>query len=388
MITGNKHNIVNVDALHKYHTGVNTPSTSEELTNENVTSFKVGTSNVNGVDLTNQMEQSLVDITYIKGKTVKENSKLNSVKVVFDSGEKELHSSGDVYFDEYKDGKFYKRIKKMTANDFTRGKAICGTNASWDNSGNTYAFYFNGMIFDCIDSYSIKCNLLNHFEIEDLTHGTSTGVCTDGEYGWIAFRVDNATLGITSSDSNVKKLQKAEEWFFNSNIEILYLINETITHESITILANPNEEINVVSGTPTTIKHTVQLNTKSQVEETQKQIVKSNKSIWQKFKELTDVKMSISENGYIKFPTAFGGLLIQWGRIENTPGIPEIRINLPVAYSEKIYGMQFTGQWGHSNHHYWVSGNTDYKTFITPIKIGSQDVVNVSDPVYWFIIGR
>ena len=49
MITGNKHNIINVDALHKYHTGVNTPSTSEELTNENVTSFKVGTSNVNGV---------------------------------------------------------------------------------------------------------------------------------------------------------------------------------------------------------------------------------------------------------------------------------------------------------------------------------------------------
>ena len=39
MITGNKHNIVNVDALHKYHTGVNTPSISEELINENVTSF-------------------------------------------------------------------------------------------------------------------------------------------------------------------------------------------------------------------------------------------------------------------------------------------------------------------------------------------------------------
>ena len=388
MITGNKHNIVNVDALHKYHTGVNTPSISEELVNENVTSFKVGTSNVNGVDLTNQMEQSLVDITYIKGKTVKENSKLNSVKVAFDSGEKELYSLQDGFFDEYKSGKFHKKIKKLTANDFTRGKAICGTNASWDNSGSTYAFYFNGVVFDCIDDYSIVCNLLKHFELEDLTHGTSTGVCTSGELGWIAFRVDNATLGITSSDSNVKKLQKAEEWFFNSNIEILYLVNETITNESITILTNPNEEINVVSGAPTTIKHIVQLNTKSQVEETQKHIVKSNKSIWQKFKELTDVKMKLEENGYIKFPTAFGGLLIQWGRVENTPGIPEIRINLPVAYSEKIYGMQFTGQWGYSNHHYWVSGNTDYKTFITPIKIGSQDVVNVSDPVYWFVIGR
>ena len=58
-------NLVNGDSLKKYHIGVNTPNISEELINENVTSFKVGTSNVNGVDLTNQMEQSLVDITYI-----------------------------------------------------------------------------------------------------------------------------------------------------------------------------------------------------------------------------------------------------------------------------------------------------------------------------------
>ena len=69
MVTGNKHNLVNVDALHKYHTGVNTPSVSDELINENVTSFKPGTSNVTGVDLTNQMEQSIVTLNGIEGKT-------------------------------------------------------------------------------------------------------------------------------------------------------------------------------------------------------------------------------------------------------------------------------------------------------------------------------
>ena len=47
-------NLVNGDSLKKYHIGVNTPNISEELINENVTSFKVGTSNVNGTDLTNQ----------------------------------------------------------------------------------------------------------------------------------------------------------------------------------------------------------------------------------------------------------------------------------------------------------------------------------------------
>ena len=387
MITGNKHNIVNVDALHKYHTGVNTPSISEELINENVTSFKVGTSNVNGVDLTNQMEQSLVDITYIKGKNVKIGSKINSTIVNFDSGEKELCSVKDL-FDKYENGKLHKKVKKLTTKDFARGGALCGTNAGWQQDKGTYSFYFNHIVYDCIEETAIECNCLDHIFYQTMVDGTAPGITLSSEWGWIAFRVDNATLGITNSDTNVQKLQKAEQWFFNSNIEIYYLVNETITNENITILANPNEEINVVSGTPTTIKHTVQLNTKSQVEETQKQIVKSNKSIWQKFKELTDVKMEMNENGYIKFPTVLSGLLIQWGSVENTPGNPEIRINLPVAYSERIYTIQFTGQWGHSNHHYWVGGNTDYRTFITPVKIGSQDVVNVSDPVYWFTIGK
>ena len=313
-------NLVNGDSLKKYHIGVNTPNISEELINENVTSFKVGTSSVNGVDLSNQMEQSLVDITYIKGKTVKENSKLNSVKVVFDSGEKELHSLQDRFYDEYKDGKLHKRVKKITPKDFEVIHIHSGSEHSWNNNSDTYSFVFNFVGGDCIDESVLACSALDVISYSDLTNGTRTGIFLSREWAWIGFRVDNDTIGVSNSDIDSQKLEKAKKWFFNSNIEIHYLVNEIITNESITILANPNEEINVVSGTPTTIKHTVQLNTKAQVEETQKQIVKSNKSIWQKFKELTekfkeftDVEMKLEEHGYIKFPTAFGGLILQWG---------------------------------------------------------------------------
>lgn len=306
-------NLVNGDSLKKYHIGINTPNISEELINENVTSFKVGTSNVTNVDLSNQMEQSLVDITYIKGKTVKENSKLNSVKVVFDSGEKELYSLQGEFFDEYKNGKLHKRIKKITPKDFEVKHMHSGSEHSWNNNSGTYSFVFNFVGGDCIDESVLACSVLDVVSYSDLTNGTRTGIFLSREWAWIGFRVDNDTIGVSNSDIDSQKLEKAKAWFFNSNIEIHYLVNDTITDESITILANPNEEISIISGTPTTIKHTVQLNTKSQVEETQKQVVKSNKSIWQKFKELTDVEVKLEQDGYIKLPTALSGLILQWG---------------------------------------------------------------------------
>ena len=332
-------NLVNGDSLKKYHIGINTPNISEELINENVTSFKVGTSNVNGVDLANQMEQSLVDITYIKGKTVKENSKLNSVKVVFDSGEKELHSLQDRFYDEYKDGKLHKRVKKITPKDFEVIHIHSGSEHSWNNNSDTYSFVFNFVGGDCIDESVLACSALDVISYSDLTNGTRTGIFLSREWAWIGFRVDNDTIGVSNSDIDSQKLEKAKTWFFNSNIEIHYLINETITNESITILANPNEEINVVSGTPTTIKHTVQLNTKSQIEETQKQIVKSNKSIWQKLKELTDVEMNLEQNGYIKLPTVLGGLILQWGKVKGAfnDGLFGQDLNLPITFPNCVY---------------------------------------------------
>ena len=340
MITGNKHNIINVDALHKYHTGVNTPSISEELINENVTSFRVGTSNVNDVDLTNQMEQSLVDITYIKGNTVKENNVYNPTVIPFSSGNKKLYSLKNGLCDEYLNGKLHKRIRSLTVEDFDLTKVFCGSNAGWNVSGETYAFYVNNIGGDCIEEITIECNFLDH--MFDIGNQDIAGLTVSSEWKWIGFRIKNKFLGITSSDSNTVKLEKAKNWLKTSSFEILYRINEVITDESITVLANPNEEINIVSGTPTTIKHTVQLNTKSQVEETQKQIAKSNKNIWQKFKELTDVEINLNNTGYIKLPTALGGLILQWGIISPTLSNygSDTYIEFPVHFSNKVFNIQ------------------------------------------------
>ena len=331
-------NLVNGDSLKKYHIGVNTPNISKELTNENVTSFKVGTSNVTNVDLSNQMEQSLVDITYIKGNVIDRDWKFNPVVVNFNSGEKELYSLQDRFYDEYKDGKLHKRIRKLTNEDFNVEDALCGSNAGWNVDGNTYGFYFQKCGSDCIDNTSVDCNLFRHNG--ELVNNDTPGIAISGEWGWIGFRVNKTTLGIINSDSNVQKLQKAKEWLRRTYVEVYYLINETIIDESITILAKPNEEINVVSGTPTTIKHTVQFNTKAQVEETQKQIIKSNKSIWQRLKTLTDAEFEIGQIGYIKLPTILGGLLIQWGRTHvtfNNEQYKATHVEYPTPFKTDIY---------------------------------------------------
>ena len=386
-------NLVNGDSLKKYHIGVNTPNISEELINENVTSFKIGTSNVTNVDLTNQMEQSLVDITYIEGKTVKENSKLNSVKVVFDSGEKELHSLQDRFYDEYKDGKLHKRVKKITPKDFEVIHIHSGSEHSWNNNSGTYAFYFNFIGGDCIDENVLTCNVLDVISYPDLMNSTHTGVFLSKEWSWIGIRVDNDTIGVSNSDIDSQKLEKAKTWFFNSNIEIHYLINETITNESITILANPNEEINIVSGTPTTIKHTVQLNTKSQVEETQKQIVKSNKSIWQRLKNLTDVEIKLEQDGYIKLPTALSGLILQWGSF-HVVGANNINwfgqnVTFPKSMS-KICTIQCSvdslGTWDASKGVKAFIDREGTNTTGTKFIIYSPD--NTSTTLRWFAIGR
>ena len=387
-------NLVNGDSLKKYHIGINTPNISKELINENVTSFKVGTSNVNGVDLTNQMEQSLVDITYIKGKTVKENSKLNSVKVVFDSGEKELHSLQDRFYDEYKDGKLHKMVKKITPKDFEVIHMHSGSEHSWNNNSGTYSFVFNFVGGDCIDESVLACSVLDVINYSDLTNGTRTGIFLSREWAWIGFRVDNDTIGVSNSDIDSQKLEKAKTWFFNSNIEIHYLINETITNESITILANPNEEINVVSGTPTTIKHIVQLNTKSQIEEAQRRITNNNKNIWQKFKEFTECDMSLNKTGYIKLPNAFGGLKLQWMELVSTMKSGTSRLVhsefCPIAHSSFLHcvcSISKTSSGGYTEYHATITPGDNLKSFTVEVKRDGACASDVTVKTTVFMIG-
>ena len=286
--------------------------------------------------------------------------------------------------DEIKDGKLIKRVESYRLNG----------SEDWviaDNSKtNTISFAcpLSNAIPVNKEVISLNSNKYKTYSDAELYTEDTIGLAIGGlNSSQLLFRVDR---GINSVEKLKYHLATGEK-----DIVIEYEIKEEIYDIDLSIVCDPDDIVYIDTNRSISCSHQVQLSTKSQVEETQKQIVKSNKSIWQRLKELTekvknltDVKMQMNENGYIKFPTALGGLLIQWGSVANTPGNPEIRIDLPIAYSERIYTIQFTGQWGYANNHYWVSSNTDYKTFITPMKIGSPDVINAADPVYWLTIGK
>ena len=442
-------NLVNGDSLKKYHIGINTPNISEELINENVKSFKVGTSNVTNVDLSNQMEQSLVTLDGIEGKTEITNNpdptlkiKNTQVKLLYTLDEKDTTnyfnnknitsgfndttytldgnnirvtttSNGwrciDVevcglepgcvyrlYADEVqitRGGSAISMDSDMNGHLLSNSFANHSTRPNFNSNGlvakarnNKLKFYFyvnlgedsqgdvsyNGITLRKVKEYTyadltlrslpngIKDEIKNNKlikRIESYTlNGTEDWVLADGTKANTnsfscplpnAVPVNKSVISLNSNKykntsdhelyledvlglaigglnsnrlmfrvgkglSNVNKL-KEHLSIAERDITIEYEIKEEVYDIDLAITCLPGETVFIDTNDNLTFSHQVQLNTKAQVEEAQKQIVKNNKSIWQKLKNLTDVEVRLTNNGYIKLPTAFGGLKLQWG---------------------------------------------------------------------------
>ena len=376
-------NLVNGDSLKKYHIGVNTPNISEELINENVTSFKVGTSNVTNVDLSNQMEQSLVTLDNIEGRSVREDVDDDYTKIIncITLGDLELKSLPNGTKDTYSNGVHTKKINRVYFKDLNWSHFSDGA------TGTKTTIYKADIpnMTTCGDASSNDYNFI--CSRYDLVSANTQWV-TDDEY--MSMCPLNKGVYLRVGKASIPNASAINEFlgFHYIDYELENPIEEM---RELNFLCNSGDIIGAKNSVPFTCSHTVQLNTKAQVEEAQKQIVKSNKSIWQKFKELTDVKMKLENTGYIKLPTALGGLILQWGIISPTLSNygSDTYIDFPVHFSNKVFNIQTScsGKAPGFAQEVFVSA---YNTNNYGTRILVKDKQHESPTIYvsWFAIGK
>lgn len=524
-------NLVNGDSLKKYHIGVNTPNISEELINRNVKSFKAGTSNVTNVDLSNQMEQSLVTLNGIEGKTEITNNpdptlkiKNTQVKLLYTLDEKDTTnyfnsknitsgfgdttytldgnnirvtttSNGWRCIDVEVYGLEPGCVYRLYANDvqIIRGGSAISMDSDMNGHllSNTFAnhstrpnFNSNGLVVKARNnklkfyfyvnlgedsqgdvSYNgITLRKVKEYTYADLTlRSLPNGVKDEIKNNKLIKRIESYTLNgtenwvmsdsskpntnsfccslpnsvpvdktVISLNSNKYKNTSDEELYLKDvlglaiggddsnklvfrvskgldsvgrlknhlsvaerDITIEYEIKEEIYDIDLAITCPPGETIFIDTNDNLTFSHQVQLNTKAQVEETQKQIVKSNKSIWQKFKELTDVKMKLEPNGYIKLPTALGGLTLQWFVAECTLNantqIVRASYHYPYAcstFSRCFATIRSSSQGAYTDYNCAMTEGSTNSSCTLEVRRNSVHTSNINISATVFVIGK
>ena len=449
------------DVMNNIEEGINNvnddlcePSTSGDLLNENVNSFKVGTGSINdeSKDFTNQMEQSIVTLNDIQGKTVKDNTTLLSREIFrlyssefpkitdikksyigksLNPTTGELQTNENYYVSQYinvEPNSFY-LFENIDANICfydANGNFISNYDNSHNNNMHIFGYYglhrYSFYVTTPKNASTVRCTVhdnanpsitrVKEFYEPDITlRSLPNGVCDEIKDGNLIqrisdFYIDPSLIYYGGEDSEkkimwfgynppfpFKRFSDTDNVFFktslnitsqvdylnfdseimihlyNSDVMYIYvdlnkrpdyktvesikgvfksyptyihaeLTKPIITPINISILTNSNETLSIDTPVPITCTHKVSLNTKSQIEELQEVVQKEKKSIWQKLKELTDVKFELNENGYLKLPSILGGLTIQW--VSNTvTGNSYKSFGLPISFDNNV--LYYTG---------------------------------------------
>ncbi|MEG1009317.1 MAG: hypothetical protein RSF67_05855, partial [Clostridia bacterium] len=115
---------------------------------------------------------------------------------------------------------------------------------------------------------------------------------------------------------------------------------------SLTLKATKGSYIVTESARPITLSHVVSFNSKSQIESMQDVVYANTKitfGLKSQLKKLVPT-FSMGDNGFLRFPTAFGGLIIQWGQISYSPPNPRDKfttkaILFPITFPNSVWSV-------------------------------------------------
>lgn len=180
-----------------------------------------------------------------------------------------------------------------------------------------------------------------------------------------------------------------------TDLVIEYQCGTVIEDIDLSINYEKGDTLYIDSPLDVTSKHNVQMNTKAQVNECQKSLSKKTLALANKIRSLTDGKMRLAKDGYIAFPSAFGGLKLAWfgGNCEIIPGRETGLViqTLPIKFTSfcRVFGC-VEGSSDTKPSYYNVSGSVGVSTndCYLEVKRATAPSENITVLVSIFAIGK
>lgn len=226
---------------------------------------------------------------------------------------------------------------KMYTNTFKT--VLDGTEFDWVHwkTENNIAVYYTrpGGVKPTADNINtgILCDKLPSLTYNETINPTKEGVSLYSGYNYI---------GVCIKSSTASNLEQFKTYLSKNPLTVIteyYDDWKIVTPLDLSILANSGDTICIDTPIPLICTHQVSLNTKSQIEETQKVVETSIKSIFDLKALVNNFKIEkhlIGNSGYIRLPSVLGGMIIQWGVVDNCPSNTITRVNFPIAFTSSI----------------------------------------------------